>query len=234
MVFPSPFELPSPETTSLTPPFKAHVSTYKPSPLSFGSPRASPFRRPESPASPSPSFRPTTPTVSPTKVPHTPLSSPTKAPHTPLFSPTKPFSPLSSPSKLHSTTTPFEKSSVVTAPTTPLTSRSGNSSWTPRGGDALRNSSPTRAVAAENPAISILSGGGRLLSSVLDSGDVLAKLPAGQVREMREGFQILDRDNDGRVTREDLVDMLSNLGMLPHAFITPIEIPYPNHPLQPP
>lgn len=29
---------------------------------------------------------------------------------------------------------------------------------------------------------------------------------------MREGFQILDRDNDGLVNREDVVDMLTNLG----------------------
>lgn len=44
-------------------------------------------------------------------------------------------------------------------------------------------------------------------------GDALAKLPPAQVREMREGFQILDRDNDGQVNREDVVDMLTNLGM---------------------
>jgi Ca2+-binding EF-hand superfamily protein len=29
---------------------------------------------------------------------------------------------------------------------------------------------------------------------------------------MREGFQILDRDNDGLVNREDVIDMLSQLG----------------------
>ena len=29
---------------------------------------------------------------------------------------------------------------------------------------------------------------------------------------MREGFQILDRDNDGLVNRDDVVDMLTNLG----------------------
>ena len=37
-------------------------------------------------------------------------------------------------------------------------------------------------------------------------------LPAAQVRELREGFQTLDRDNDGLVNRDDVVDMLSNLG----------------------
>lgn len=45
-------------------------------------------------------------------------------------------------------------------------------------------------------------------------GDTLAKLPPAQVREMREGFQVLDRDDDGTVTREDVVDMLTNLGEL--------------------
>ena len=46
------------------------------------------------------------------------------------------------------------------------------------------------------------------------NSDALSKLPAAQVREMREGFQILDRDNDGLVNREDVVDMLTNLGTL--------------------
>ena len=44
------------------------------------------------------------------------------------------------------------------------------------------------------------------------NSDALSKLPAAQVREMREGFQILDRDNDGLVNRDDVVDMLTNLG----------------------
>ena len=45
------------------------------------------------------------------------------------------------------------------------------------------------------------------------NGDLLSKLPPAQVREMREGFQILDRDSDGQVNREDVLDMLTNLGM---------------------
>ena len=44
------------------------------------------------------------------------------------------------------------------------------------------------------------------------NGDALSRLPTAQVREMREGFQILDRDNDGLVNRDDVVDMLTNLG----------------------
>lgn len=42
--------------------------------------------------------------------------------------------------------------------------------------------------------------------------DAISRIPTSQVRELREGFQILDRDNDGLVNRDDVVDMLTNLG----------------------
>lgn len=42
--------------------------------------------------------------------------------------------------------------------------------------------------------------------------DALSKLPAAQVREMREAFQILDQDSDGAVNREDVSEMLKSLG----------------------
>ena len=45
------------------------------------------------------------------------------------------------------------------------------------------------------------------------NGDAISKLPPAQVRELREGFQTLDRDNDGLVNRDDVVDMLNNLGL---------------------
>ncbi|SLM39073.1 calmodulin, partial [Lasallia pustulata] len=41
--------------------------------------------------------------------------------------------------------------------------------------------------------------------------DALARLPPAQVREMREAFQVLDRDGDGLVTREDVAEILSSL-----------------------
>ncbi|KAI9849633.1 MAG: hypothetical protein M1837_002758 [Sclerophora amabilis] len=44
------------------------------------------------------------------------------------------------------------------------------------------------------------------------SNNDLSKLSAPQVRELREGFQLLDRDSDGLVTREDVVEMLNSLG----------------------
>ena len=45
------------------------------------------------------------------------------------------------------------------------------------------------------------------------NADSLSKLPAAQVREMREAFQILDQDSDGTVTREDVTEMLKSLGI---------------------
>ena len=54
-------------------------ASYRPNPLSFNSPRASPFRRPESPSSPSPLRHSTTPTTSPVKQAGTP--SPSKLNH---------------------------------------------------------------------------------------------------------------------------------------------------------
>lgn len=42
--------------------------------------------------------------------------------------------------------------------------------------------------------------------------DSLSRLPPAQLREMREAFQVLDRDNDGMVNRDDVADVLRNLG----------------------
>lgn len=47
------------------------------------------------------------------------------------------------------------------------------------------------------------------------STDAASKLPSNQVREIREAFQVLDRDNDGLVNKDDLADVLTNLGKLP-------------------
>lgn len=179
----------SPSRHTLTPPIPQSLPpTYKPSPLSYGSPRTSPFKRPESPASPfrrpespsppSPANRPTTPTTSPTKPQQTPLTSPYKLQNN--------------------------------APTPP----SASGSWTPRGLtpsltarepplSPTRTSSAVTTIAANQPSTA---------TRPTAHSDALSKLPTSQVREMREGFQILDRDNDGLVNRDDVVDMLTNLG----------------------
>ena len=48
--------------------------------------------------------------------------------------------------------------------------------------------------------------------SALGHGNALSQLQPTQVRTLREGFQILDRDSDGVVNREDVADMLNQLG----------------------
>lgn len=45
------------------------------------------------------------------------------------------------------------------------------------------------------------------------ASDVAANLSPAQLREIREAFQVLDRDNDGSVNREDVADVLVNIGM---------------------
>ncbi|KAL0473410.1 calmodulin [Neurospora intermedia] len=44
-------------------------------------------------------------------------------------------------------------------------------------------------------------------------GNAMSQLQPSQVRTLREGFQILDRDSDGMVVREDVIDMLNQLGL---------------------
>lgn len=147
------------------------AASYKPSPLSYGSPRASPFRRPESPMSPSP-LRQTTPTPSPTKT----------------------MATATTPSRLVTASIPTEE--VET--------------WTPRGLTPVarqREPSPTRGANASPSR-------GDMLTTARSAGDnsALSKLQPAQVRELRDGFQLLDRDSDGQVGRDDVADMLSQLG----------------------
>ena len=49
-------------------------------------------------------------------------------------------------------------------------------------------------------------------SKPLAQGNALSQLQPSQVRTLREGFQILDRDSDGNVGRDDVADMLKQLG----------------------
>lgn len=141
-----------------------------------GSPRASPFRRPASPASPSP-LRQSTPNPSPTKM------------------------------AAATTTTPSRLVQQVSTPSEPET-------WTPRGlvasaGRREREPSPTPARSSNaSPGF-----GGMLTSrSAVNDANALSKLQPAQVRELREGFQTLDRDSDGQVGRDDVADMLTQLG----------------------
>jgi hypothetical protein len=49
------------------------------------------------------------------------------------------------------------------------------------------------------------------------AGDAAGKLPAQQVREIREAFQVLDRDNDGLVDKASLISLTCCAGSFPAA-----------------
>ncbi|KAM0562095.1 hypothetical protein ACHAPJ_002539 [Fusarium lateritium] len=51
------------------------------------------------------------------------------------------------------------------------------------------------------------------ISKTLGNGNALSQLQPTQVRTLRDAFQILDRDCDGVVNREDVTDMLNQLGL---------------------
>jgi hypothetical protein len=74
-------------------------------------------------------------------------------------------------------------------------------STTPR--DTLRQGSQMRTTAAPvspSPA------------KVLGHGTAMSQLQPAQVRTLKEAFQVLDRDSDGMVGRDDVADMLNQLG----------------------
>lgn len=113
---------------------------------------------------------------------------------TPTPSPSKSMAAATTPSRLANASTPTEDTS----------------SWTPRGLTPVtrqREPSPTRGA---NTNVD----DGDLMSATRKTADnnALSKLQPAQVRELREGFQTLDRDGDGRIGREDVADMLSQLG----------------------
>lgn len=157
---------------------------YKPSPLSFNSPRASPFRRPSSPGSPTTAIRA----------------------NTPASSPGRGHTPVTSPSKLNQTYTVGENEEALTEDEQPVTSTPKSPRW------REPPVSPTKGAPGRNSFSSPMSA--RSVRTNVVGGDTLSKLPASQVRDMREAFQVLDRDNDGNVNRDDVADVLSNLGIL--------------------
>lgn len=168
---------------------------YKPSPLSFNSPRASPFRRPSSPGSPTTAIRASTP---------------------PANSPGRGHTPVTSPSKLNQSYTVGENEEAVVEDDHPASTPKS-----PRWREPPV--SPTKGAGADAAASrksfsSSINGRQERQQTLLAGSDPIAKLPASQVRDMREAFQVLDRDNDGNVNREDIADVLSNLGTPYHTY----------------
>ncbi|PLN78390.1 EF-hand [Aspergillus taichungensis] len=158
---------------------------FKPSPLSFASPRASPFRRPSTPNSPP--------------------AAQTGRPSTPGSSPGRGYTPVVSPSKLNQSYTAADEDGSP---------KSRDPIPQPRFTREV-SPSPTRGAASPDRPASSVTGlrtqgmvGGR-------SSDAVSRLSPAQLREIREAFQVLDRDNDGSVDRDDVADVLSNVGQDP-------------------
>lgn len=141
---------------------------FKPSPLGYGSPRSSPFRRPESPAASSP-LRQSTPPGTPSRLGHARTPSRLGVESTPVAAPASPD---------------FSRSRPLPQPETMASPRLGSPV-------SLRSQAPAPAA----------------------GGNALSQLQPQQLRVLRDGFQILDRDSDGSVNREDVADMMTQLGM---------------------
>jgi len=120
-------------------------------------------------------------------------------------------------------TSPFERSespgassSSTVHPKTPqpgIPTKSAISS--PHGPSALKFAPPSDSASPTSSKI----------RRVVVGGDPLSKLNPTRVHEMRESFQVLDRDDDGQVTQEDVQQMLTELGQSRY----PIRSDYSTH-----
>lgn len=122
-------------------------------------------------------------------------SSPFRRPESPASpSPLRHTTPTASPTKAG----PFGPTTLrFTRPTTPTTTQS----WTPKA------KVEEMAAPSQRPGVTRTA-----TSKSLGHGSALSQLQPSQVRTLRDGFQILDRDCDGVVNREDVADMLNQLG----------------------
>ncbi|EFR02986.1 hypothetical protein MGYG_05984 [Nannizzia gypsea CBS 118893] len=162
-----------------------NTTPYKPSPLSFGSPRSSPFRRPSFVTSPPPSS-----------------PGPVTRPNIPGSPSSRGTTPTHSPSKLsHFQALERESGDVFT---------NGSNGLRPSPGPRSPQLSPTKGANVQDRFSAM--GRPKTPERSPKSNDLLSKIPPAQLREMREAFQVLDRDNDGQVNREDVADALNNLG----------------------
>lgn len=50
------------------------------------------------------------------------------------------------------------------------------------------------------------------VAQAMGHGNAMSQLQPAQVRTLRDSFQILDRDCDGVINREDVAEMLQQLG----------------------
>lgn len=121
-------------------------------------------------------------------------------------SPLRYTTPTSSPTKAQPTHgTPSRFAPEPRTPTSPRDTRTRDREQTPsRDGVHSQLLPSTMRTSAARPA--------------LGSGNALSQLQPAQVSTLRDGFQILDRDCDGVVNRDDVADMLNQLGRSTRAF----------------
>ncbi|KAF1831815.1 EF-hand [Decorospora gaudefroyi] len=205
---------------------------YKPSPLSFNSPRQSPFRRPGSIRESSPStLRPTTPSSSPLKPKETPTtpsqanlrqSTASNASQNPpswlsTRGRTNTPEPPSSPTRNISPTRHVSSSTQNTV--RPLNTASIAAKFDGAGRDdtppplSIRKPSPPveNPSPAEKPVERLAARPAPMQR--MASSDALSKLPPPLLHSMRESFSVMDRDDDGHVNSADVADILSQLGL---------------------
>ncbi|KAJ4293267.1 hypothetical protein N0V90_008549 [Kalmusia sp. IMI 367209] len=194
---------------------------YKPFPLSFNSPRTSPFRRPstlgQSPTGSPSTPRPATPTSSPLKPTpgNTPLQTPLRkstasnaSQNPPAWlntrgSSTEPELPKS-PTRHVSTST---QHTIRASNTASIAARfDGGASTPPLGRPAERPVERTIEPVARPTARPAMA-------PRTSSTDALSKLPPPLLHSMRESFSVLDRNNSGHVDAADVAEMLSQLGL---------------------
>lgn len=159
---------------------------------------------------PNPAFRPSplsfgSNRTSPFRRPSTPNSPPGR-PATPGSSPSRVYTPTQSPSKLNQSYT--------------VDDNDGPPSNGPPSNEPIpqpnftREQPPSPTKKASSPSNSSTLMGSRSHVAMGASNDSAAQLAPEQLREIREAFQVLDRDNDGSVTRDDVANVLQNVGTL--------------------
>ncbi|KAJ5278646.1 hypothetical protein N7478_004018 [Penicillium angulare] len=137
--------------------------------------------------------------ASPFRRPSTPNSPPSGRPATPGSSPSRGYTPMVSPSKLNQTYT-VEDGESVSPQSSPIPQPKFTRELPPSPTKGAQSPGHTSPIVSRSHAV---MGGG---------GDASSKLPPNQLREIREAFQVLDRDNDGLVDKDDVADVLKNLG----------------------
>ncbi|KAI2642658.1 EF-hand [Xylaria nigripes] len=182
---------------------------YKPSPLGYGSTRSSPFRRPGSPtSSPSPlANRQFTPTSTPTKI--SSLCTPSR-----LAAPSVITTPITTP--ITNTTAATAAATATSTPTQESEIRTPRNRVASASVDTVTTPTPTPQTPDHKPAAAAPMSSSVATTSpqpIGHSSNALSQLLPAQVRVLRDSFQIMDRDSDGIVSREDVIDMLTQLGL---------------------